>query len=407
MALYGMFLQATVSPISVLIAISLIIIIGYIARAIFNKTKVPEVLILIFIGLLLVPIGHFLPDSYILVLRSLAAVFGAFALIIIMYGGGRKIALHAKSLRNFKGISLGMLDTIIPTFALAFVMNWLFGWPLIYGAILGAVLGETSITVIIPIIRRLKMPEDVYETVVMETTLNSVISILIFTVLLTVAQGQVVDGASLANYVVDYLSVALFMGLIAGVAWLFVQSRIRGAREYLAVTAVAILLYGVVSAFNGAAIVSVLIFAVMMGNYKAISKLLRLKIDISRKEAHTETVVGKDLEFLIRTFFFVFIGMIALLTYQYLWYALVATLALIAVRAFETKLVMWKAKEHQMLIFSLMQRGTVVAVLGAILYALGGSYFNQIFYIAFMVIITTNIIGSLLVGILRYEIRKE
>ncbi|MDE1860782.1 MAG: cation:proton antiporter, partial [Candidatus Micrarchaeota archaeon] len=357
------------------------------------------------IGILLVPVGHLLPDNYVNTLRSLAGIFGDLALVVIMYNGGKAIVLNQKLLNDRKGISLGILDTLLPMAVLAILMT-AFGWPLIYGALLGAILGETSTIIVIPILRKIKMPDEMYTALVMETTLNSVFAILLFTLLLSFTNGQPLSASNFANFVVDYVSVAVAFGLVAGLLWLAVQSYIKGAREYLASLAFAILLYGVVDLFNGAAAISVLIFAIILGNYKPITERLGLKIDIKKKERRETHAVERDLEFLIITFFFVFIGMIALLSIQYLIYAMVVTIVLVTIRYAEVVFILDGDRIYRDTAFALMQRGTVVAVLAAILFSIGGSYFDQIFYICFMVIILTNIIASILVSRTKLEVRQ-
>ena len=401
-------LQITESYVNILLAISIIMIIGYMARALFNRTKIPEVLILMLIGIILVPIGHLLPDNYVIALRSIAQLFGALALIIIMYDGGRKMDL-AGSLRSGDGVALGVLDVLIPTVAIAYLMNLLFGWPIVYGALLGAIFGSTSSAIIIPVLRRFKVPGNIYNALVMETAMNSVIAITVFTVLLATVTGQSFSPSGLVLYVADYISVAISIGIIAGFLWLLVLSKIKTANEYLAAISIAILLYGVVTLLDGAAIISVLIFAIMVGNYGSISRLIKLKINISNEAKHQEEVVGKSLEFLIRTFFFVFIGMIAVLSYQYVEYAILIVAALVITRYAEVKLVLRKSKPYQSLALSFLQRGTVVAVLATLLYSIGvgADYFNQIFYISFLLLIFTNIIGSLLLATTKIKISKD
>lgn len=398
-------LQADLSSIPILIAIALIIIIGYVGKAIFRRTKIPEALILILIGVLLGPAGHLLPASYVTALRSIAGIFGDIALVVIMYNGGKTIVLNQKLLHDRQGISLGFLDVFLSMVILAIVMM-AFGWPPIYGAILGAILGETSTVIVVPLIRKIRIPDELYVPLFMETTLNSVFAILFFTLLLSFTNGQPLTMSTFANFTVDYVSVAIALGLIAGILWLMMQSYIRGAREYLAGLAVAILLYGVVDLFNGAAAISVLIFAIIIGNYKAIAERLGLKIEINKKERRETHAVERDLEFLIITFFFVFIGMIALLSIQYMIYAAIVTASLLVMRYLEVYFIIGKERVYRNMAFALMQRGTVVAVLAAILFSLGGNYFNQIFYICFLVIIFTNVIASILVSRVKLEVRQ-
>ncbi len=403
--MFGLAISAAgMTSIPVLIAVALIIIIGYIGRAIFNRTKIPEALILIAIGIVL---GHFLAGSYTSALRSLAAIFGDIALVVIMYNGGRATVVNRGLFKDTSGLKLGFLDTLIPTVVFAFLMKALFGWPLVYGALLGAILGETSTVIIIPLIRKIKMPPDMYGSLLLETTLNSVFAILFFTLLLSFTNGQPLSAGTFANFALDYVSVSIVLGLAAGFLWLFAQSYIKGAKEYLATLAVAILLYGIVSVFNGAAAISVLIFAIILGNYKPIAAVLHINIDNKKKELRERNAVEREIEFLIITFFFVFIGMIALLSIQYLIYAVIVTVVLTVIRYVETWYILDGDKVHRDFAFALMQRGTVVAVLAAILFSIGGLYFDQIFYICFMVIILTNILGSILISMTKLEVKKQ
>jgi potassium/hydrogen antiporter len=394
------FLGLGVSAIPVVIIVALIIIIGYVSRAIFIRTRIPEALVLILIGILLVPIGHLLPLQYVLTLRSLASPIGTIALIVIMYSGATLINLKHNKSGVTRGILFGLLDTLLPVFILSAIMYVFFGWPLIYGAILGAVVGETAVAVIIPIIKRVSIPSSVYKMLVMETTMNSVAAILVFSILLNYTTGIPSTLSSAVIYIVSYLSIAIVVGLLVGIGWLFLQARLKGAQEYLATIAIAILMYGIVSFFNGAAILSVLIFAIIVGNYRFISNHLKINIDVTAKESTDKKAIERDIEFLIRTFFFVFIGIIAYFNYTFLLFALIAILVLMLIRVVQVKVLLrgLEYKPYQTFVFALMPRGTVVAVLAAILYSIGGVYFTEIFYISFMIIIITDILAGVLVS---------
>jgi hypothetical protein len=149
-------------------------------------------------------------------------------------------------------------------------MNSFLGWPLVYGAILGAILGETTTTVIIPVATRLSISDSMYNTIVVEATFNSVVSILLFYLLTILLTGQF-SALSYTRYVISYFSIAVFLGLITGILWLLALSWIRSAKAYVVTIGVAFLLYGVVDLLGGAAVVAVLIFAVIIGNHDVIS----------------------------------------------------------------------------------------------------------------------------------------
>lgn len=418
----------------VLVAIALIIIIGYISAAIFRKIRVPELLILMLIGIFLVQILNIVPGNYLLVLRSLAPLFSSLALIVIMFNGSKDLKVSDPTLRNWRGISLGLLDSVISIGIVAVFMNYILGWPWLYGIILGTILGETGSIVVIPFIRKVKLSREMFGAMFTETTINSLVAIAIFSLLLTVTNHQTVTPLSFTVYVFDYLSFAIVMGLIASFAWLFVARFLSSAREYVATLAVAILLYGFVSIFNGAAIISVMIFGIVIGN-EAIFQEIYQKFSAkkedkdekagtdskaaqvqqgadqktaadAKKDANGMMEVEKELEFLISTFFFVFMGMITILSVQFLIYGLAISILLILARFVEVRAVLYKNNSNDKnLAFALMPRGITVATLATILYGLGGTYFMQTFYIAFIVIVVTSIISSLMLNRVSVELK--
>ncbi|MGC8982048.1 MAG: cation:proton antiporter [Minisyncoccia bacterium] len=391
-----------ISTYLLLIALSAIILIGYLSDTLFRLTRIPEILILMLIGIILVPLGHFIPDKYVIVLRDLVPLFGSIALIIIMFDGGRKIDLSTFISGSGKGIILAILDIIFSMIVVSLFMYYVFSWPLIYGAILGTILGETTATVIVPVTTRIKIPNDLYNMSISEATFNSVVAILLFYLLLAPVTGSSFDISSYIKFAVNYLSIALSLGIFVGFLWLFTLNIIKGTRGYVATVGIAFLLYGIVDFLGGAAVFAIFIFAIVIGNYKTINKHLNLKIDIHENEMN---IVENELEFLVRTFFFVFMGMISILSVTYFIYAIIITSFLILIRIGEIKLVVRKKEYHNFMI-SLLPRGLTVAVLASILLSIGGSYFDDIFYISSMVIVTTNIIAAILISMSAKPLEK-
>ncbi len=424
-------LLQVISSSAILVVIALIIIIGYIASAIFRRTRVPELLILMLIGIFLVQIADIIPVNYLEVLRSLAPLFSSLALIVIMFNGSKELNVSDPALRNWKGIALGFLDVFISIVVVASFVHyapWL-QWPWIYGIILGTILGETTNIVVIPFIRKVKLSKEMFGAMFTETALNSLVAIVVFSLLLLFVTHQVVTPISFASYVLDYLSFAIVMGLIASIAWLFVSNVLTIAREYVATLAVAILLYGFVTIFNGAAIISVLIFGVVIGNealFREIYEKLGIKKQNDKEQGKEEAEskddakklknsnpvglmeVQKELEFLISTFFFVFMGMITILSEQFLIYGLAIAALLIISRYAEVRAVLFKnSPGDRRLAFALLPRGLTVATLATIVYGMGGIYFMQTFYISFMVIVVTAIVSSLMLNRVQVEVKPQ
>ncbi|MDP8012198.1 MAG: cation:proton antiporter [Thermoplasmata archaeon] len=391
-----------ISTYLLLIALAVIILLGYLSDALFRMTRIPEILILLLIGIILVPVGHIIPEKYTTVLRDFVPLFGSIALIMIMFDGGRKIDFEATVSGSGKGLILAVLDVSFSMIFISLLMHYIFYWPFIYGAILGTIIGETTAVVIVPVATRIKIPNALYNMAITEATFNSVVDILLFYLLLVLFSGSTFVVSSYTKYAVDYLSVAVFLGLIVGFLWLFTLNILKGAKGYVATLGIAFLLYGVVDYLGGAAVFAIFIFAIIIGNYKTIGKHLNLKIDIHENEM---SIVENELEFIVRTFFFVFIGMIAIISISYFVYALIITVILVLIRIAEVKLVV-KEREYQGFMVSLLPRGLTVAVLASLLLSMGGSYFSDIFYISFMIIIITNVIAGITISISAKSIEK-
>mgnify|MGYP001772743258 CR=1 FL=1 len=386
---------------SILITIALVILIGYLGDYLFRVTRLPEAVILMLIGMLLVPIGHIIPDRYVSLLKELAPLFGDIALVVIMFDGGRRISFQVPLSSWGLGLTLAVLDIILPMAILTPFMYYVFNWPPIYGAILGTILGETTSTVIIPIAVRLNISEYMYNVIVMEATLNSVVSILVFYLLQILLNGNFTL-QSYVKYTISYFSIAVFLGLLVGILWLIAVNWIRGTRTYVVTVAIAFLLYGIVDLLGGAAVVAVLIFAIIIGNYELISQHTGLKIKIDEDMLN---IVENELEFLVRTFFYVLIGIIAIISLYYTLLALLITGLLVAIRFIEVNSLV-KDQRFSKLLTTLVPRGLTAAVLASMMLNMNyPPYSQEIFYITFMVIVFTNIIASIMLAAISREVK--
>ncbi|ABW02525.1 cation:proton antiporter [Caldivirga maquilingensis] len=393
-----------ISTDGILITLALIILIGYVGDYLFRLTRVPEAVILMLIGILLVPIGHIIPIKYVTLLRELAPLFGDIALVMIMFDGGRKISFRTPLSSSGLGLTLATLDVVIPSALLAVIMYSFFNWPLVYGAILGAILGETTTTVIVPLATRLVISDSVYNMIVIEATFNSVVSILLFYLLTILLTGQF-SILSYTRYVISYFSIAVFLGLVMGMLWLLALNWVKSTKAYAVTIGIAFLLYGVVDLLGGAAVVAVLIFAIIIGNHEVISEYMGLRLNIDEDRLN---VVEDELEFLVRTFFYVLIGMISIISLYYALLALVITGLLLAIRYIEIFSII-KDSKTSTLLFALAPRGLTAAVLASIFLNMNYQpYSTHVFLVTFMVIIFTNIVSSGLLSIMvKTKVKSE
>lgn len=291
------------------LAIGAIIFIGFFATVVFERTKVPDLIFLIALGLFLGPIlGTFFAVQLIpLSLLELATpYFAAVALMIILFDGG--LNLNLRQVVSRAGVSL--VHTVLTWFGTVFVVTLLsmtvLGFPLWVGVLLGTVLGGTSGAVVIGVVRGMTIREDTKTILVLESTITDVLSVIGALTVLGILRG----GGTLAGTIGGLLtafSVALLLGAIAGILWLRVMRSMVGRPFGFMLTIAALfILYAGTEVLGGSGGMAALVFGLILGNHRAIGRVLKIKegfrLDESFKRFQSEISFG------IRTFFFVFLG---------------------------------------------------------------------------------------------------
>lgn len=302
----------SVDVLTAFVAIGAIIAIGFTATLIFERTRIPDLLILIFLGVLLGPIAllyfgvSFVPAG---VLELATPYFTALALMIILFDGGLNLPLMQIVRRiGVIGIHTG-LAFVLTVFGVGFVAAWVLGFNLTVGLLLGAALGGTSSAVVIGIVRGLHVSEETKVILTLESVLTDVLCVVTVLALVELLRGG--PGASIAIVFVELgqaFLVATALGLFFGLGWLVVLRRVeRKPFAYMLTIAVLFILYGFSEASGGSGAMASFIFGLVLGNHVEFAKRLKVQarffVDDRIKQFHSE------LSFVIRTFFFVFLGL--------------------------------------------------------------------------------------------------
>jgi len=304
---------ASAGVLTAFIAVGAIIAIGFTAVLIFERTRVPDLLILILLGLLLGPVAlvyfriAFVPPG---ALETATPYFTAAALMIILFDGGLNLRLTsiARSL-GIVGLFTG-LNFVLTVFVVALVTTVFLGYPWAVGLLLGAVLGGTSSAVIIGVVRPLRVSDETKILLTLESVLTDVLCVVTVIALLDLLRGG--PGASMMSVFTNLgqaFTVALAEGLLAGVGWLLLLGRLsKKPFSYMLTIAVLFILYAVSEFTGGSGAMAAFVFGLVLGNRKDFERLMRLPprvvVDDRIKQFHAE------LSFVIRAFFFVFLGVV-------------------------------------------------------------------------------------------------
>ncbi|MGB3400798.1 MAG: cation:proton antiporter, partial [Candidatus Deferrimicrobiaceae bacterium] len=127
----------------------LIILAGFAGKALFRKTRIPDIPLLLGIGVLLGPVLDLVSHEALL---PLAPYVGTIALLMIMLEGGMNLDVD-RVVRQMKWVFLlTSLAFLLATAGIGAVLYFYTGMSIPLSLILGAALGCTSGAVVIPLV---------------------------------------------------------------------------------------------------------------------------------------------------------------------------------------------------------------------------------------------------------------
>ncbi|MEM1607332.1 MAG: cation:proton antiporter [Candidatus Bathyarchaeia archaeon] len=293
----------------IFMAAGIIISVGFLADFIFKKTGFPDILFLILVGIILGPMLKLFSAEDIL---SSAPVFSALALMLILFQGGLNLETHSVLSYSFKSATLALTHVILAVLFIPLLSCLIMGLKWLEGLILGAMAVGTSSVVIIPLMLRMKVPEEVRATLSLESTITDALNIILVMVFLDIYFGGFINPQEIISSLIAKFAVGMFLGVIVGAAWIKILGVIKGQEyTYMLTIAALALCYAGTEMLGGSGPLSALVFGITLGNFMM---MRNLGINVNAKSM--QTLMGKiksfqdELTFLVRALFFVTLGLI-------------------------------------------------------------------------------------------------
>jgi len=194
------------------------------------------------------------------------------------------------------------------------------------------------------------------------------------------------------------IAIGLLLGLGVGIPWMFITTKLANAQHsYMLTLGILFVLYFMAQSFGESGALTALVFGLMLGNRRRLSRYLRIKLP----EISTDDTMHNQLTFLVRSFFFVFVGLLASFgQIEYIVFGIVSAILIYIGRLIVTKTTLtnrFSALDRK--VTSVMiPRGLAAAVLATFAITLGlpnGEVYPQIIFFVIMgsVIITTIGLG--------------
>ena len=380
-------------PLDVFFIIGAILILGFITSLIFERTKFPDVVLLMFVGMLLGPILKVVSIEG--PISVLAPYIGTLTLIIILFDGGLNLNLFKVLTSLAKATGFIVLVFSLSVIFLGFSMHLFFGWTYLEGLLLGAVIGGTSCTIVIPIISKLTLNEDSKIVLTLECALTDTTCIIVALALIQIISTGTVNLRDTASGLAGAFSIAAVIAAVFAVFWIGVINKlyIKHVR-YSLTLAVVFILYWLVELMRGNGAIAVFVFALLLSNFNELAK--RFKVEGEFELDTTLRAFHVEVSFFVRTFSFIFVGLmfdVRALKSEVVIMAGIIFLILLIARILGVVMLSLSDKKISPFaksILSMMPRGLAAAIL-ALLPLSAGIIIPYFAEIVFSIIILTNL----------------
>ncbi len=372
-----------------------IILIGFFSSLFFKKTKIPDVIILLLIGVILGPLTNVVAPSYFV---GLASFVGTLALILVLFDGGLNLDIF-EVVKGVPEATLFALSSFIITSLLTgAALHFLAGWQLLHALLMGVVVGGTSSPIVMPIVEKLKAGGKAKTVLNLESVITDVLCIIVAVVLVEIISLNSFDAGAIAQDITSAFTTAAVVGFLFGLFWVGILRKFYGKPFGYVVTLAAIfILYAFVESIGGSGAVSVLCFSLVLGNSHKIFSFLRIQGGSEIDE--NIRIIQREIAFFVKTFFFVYLGFLFNMNALQLAPLSIAALVLVTIylgRGAALKILAVKEKRFEKdaaLMISLAPRGLAAAVLAfmPLNYGIKINYFSDI---AFLIIFLTSLVAT-------------
>jgi len=299
-----------VDAIAVFSIVAAIIAIGFLANLFFKKVGLPSSLFLIIIGIILGPLLKVFSTAE---LDPITPFLTTLTLMMILFEGGLNMDIYKVISQSFRAAILAILYIISAAAFVTLFAHFFLGFQWLEALMLGPMTAGTSSVVIIPLVSKLDINKEVEITLSLESTITDVLNIVLVLAILQTYLSGLIDIQQTLITILGKFAIGAVFGAVVGIVWIrLLYVVMKEEYTYMLTIGVLIGCYAASEMFGGSGPLSSLLFGLMLGNDREIFKTLRIQLDLgylSEIKNFVKRTQG-ELAFLIRAFFFVFLGLI-------------------------------------------------------------------------------------------------
>jgi NhaP-type Na+/H+ or K+/H+ antiporter len=290
--------------VSFLLVFSALILIGYLFEVLSPKTRIPNVIILLGLGMLsqqmVAWVGWERPDF-----SSVLPELGTVGLILIVLEGALELKItRAKLPLLTKTFGIAFLSIVTLCLTLGFWFN-IQGYSF-KNSILNAIpISVISSAIAIPTARMLSIKDK--EFIIFESSFSDIIGVTFFNYLVATV---IINAASIGLFFAQ-IGISIVFSIVAALVLTLILSRLNHRIKFIPIIALILFLYALAKGFHLPALILILVFGLVVANIEKVTSLKWFhQFDPKNliKEIHRFEEITTELTFVVRVSFFIIFG---------------------------------------------------------------------------------------------------
>ncbi|MBP6672432.1 MAG: cation:proton antiporter [Bacteroidetes bacterium] len=385
------------------LTIGLLVFVAHLFTALFEKTRIPDVLLLMLIGIIAGPVFHIVESEDF---GKVGVALTTIALTVILFEGGTTLEIPTIIRSASETLALTLVSFVVTVAIGVGIMVGVFQTDLMTGLVLGIIIGGTSSAVVVPMVKGLKMKEPAGTVLVLESSLTDVLCIVLVAGVLEAMVSTNADTGKIIGGVLSSFLFATVNGVLGGHLWLFLLDKVRRFPNTIFTTfAFIFILYGFSEMLGFSGAITALSFGVTLTNFRyfRFNRLPMLKGVEWSLLNDTERKFYSEVVFLLKIFFFVYLGISMQLDgFEAFFWPGVFVLSIYAARLIVTRLVVSsQIPWYERSVMSIMvPKGLAAAVLAGLPAHYGIPAAGLIQDIVYRIIFISIVLTALLVPLL-------
>ncbi|MBT6083312.1 MAG: peptidase, partial [Nitrosopumilus sp.] len=260
----------------ILLAAGVVIFLGVAGEAFFKKTGIPDVAFLMILGVIIGPVLGIIQAEAVI---QVVPYFAALALIIIMFDGGLNLDIKHIVKTAHYSFTLAIIGFILSVVIISLATHYILEWTWLESILLASIVGGSSSAIVFGLVRNIRISDETKSILSFESAVTDILATIIAFILFEAVLAGHFDLQTLQETIGRAIIVGLVLGFGVGIPWMYISTKLGNAQHaYMLTLAILFVLFFLANSFGESGALTALVFGLMIGNKKHLSKILRFKV---------------------------------------------------------------------------------------------------------------------------------